>query len=123
MVGQALTPGSREAYTNVWANVLHFMMVTLQMPYTFPFPPSVIAMYVVHLNEQDLQPNTIKQKLSAIVYLHKLHKAPDPCKAVEVVNVMRAITWAFVPPEQKHPITIGLLECILEVVHLEVQGT
>ena len=55
--------------------------------------------------------------------MHKLHKYSDPCKSVEVVNVVKAINRAFVPAEQKHPIMIGLLECILEVVHLAVSDT
>ena len=93
------------------------------MPFNLPIGPGVIAMFVVYLNDQGLQPNTIRQKLSAVAYLHKLHKLEDPTKSSDVTNVMRAIMRNFVPPEQKHPITLGLLECLLEVVHLEVQGT
>ncbi len=87
-----------------------------------PLQPGNVAMYVLSLKDRNLQVNTVRQKLLAISYLHHLHKMSDPCKDVVVLNVVKAMARVHVPTKQKNPITLGLLDCILEVVHTVVAG-
>ena len=73
--------------------------------------------------DQGLAANTIHQKMSAIAYLHKLHRLQDPCKDFIVTNVLKAVIKQSSPTEPKAPINVGLLECILEVTADVVQDT
>ena len=122
-MGQAVTAGTREIYTKVWADVMHFMAVQLEADTDLPFPPDCISMYVVYMFDNGLAANTIRQKLSAISYLHKLHRLQDPCKDFIVINVLKAVVKQSAPTEPKAPINVGLLECILEVTADVVQDT
>ncbi len=118
--GETIADSTRDTYTRVWCEFLEFMIRDLGMTKIFPVEPSVVAMFLIHLQESGIQVNTIKQKLCAIAFIHKLHRLPDPCKDAVVVNVTRAMSRNFVPPEQKYPITVGLLECIIDVLYLVV---
>ncbi len=120
MNGEVVAPSTRDNYTRVWCELLEFMSRDLGMSTLFPVAPSTVAMFLIHLQENGISVTTIKQKISAIAFIHKLHKLPDPCKDAVVANVVRAMARNFVPPEQKYPITVGLLECILEVLYLVV---
>ncbi len=120
MNGEIVAQSTRTTYTKVWCELLEFMSRDLGMTCLFPVEPSVVAMFLVHLQESGVQVNTIKQKVSAIAFIHKLHRLPDPCKDAVVINVIRAMARTFVPPDQKYPITIGLLHCLLEVLYLVV---
>ena len=120
MNGETVAQSTRDTYTKVWCELLEFMIRDLGMSHLFPVEPSVVGMSLVHLQESGIQVNTIKQKLCAIAFIHKLHRVVDPCKDAIVVNVIKAMSRNFVPPEQKYPITVGLLECLVEVLHLVV---
>ncbi len=66
---------------------------------------------------------TIRQKLSAISYLHQLWKVPDPCKSFGITAALKVIVKAQPLADPKAPITLGLLHCVLEVVEMVTEGT
>ncbi len=114
-MGQAVTPGTREIYTKVWCDIMIFMVEQLGASTELPFSPECVSMYVVFLFDNGLAASTIRQKLSAISYLHKLHRLQDPCKDFVVTNILKAVVKQSPMTEPKAPINVGLLECILEV--------
>ena len=73
MNGEIVAQSTRTTYTKVWCELLEFMSRDLGMSTLFPVEPSVVAMFLVHLQESGVQVNTIKQKVSAIAFIHKLH--------------------------------------------------
>ncbi len=117
LIGQALAPTTKQAYHKVWCDLFSFMEVHLGVTPQLPVEPETIIMFVIYLNDSGSAVQTIKQKLSAVSYIHGLHKILDPCKDDRVKKVLKALAKDDVPREPKNPITIGLLDCILEVIH------
>ncbi len=122
LVGEALAVTPTAKYKKVWMDLFLFMENVLGVKHSFPVQADVVAMFCLHVHEGGWAVVTLRQKLSAISYLHNLYRLEDPCKDVKVSLVLKALVKDEVPCESKNPITIGLLECIMEVVHLAVDG-
>ena len=116
MIGEALSLTTKEIYSKVWVDLFTFMSVHLGTEPLVPVSPEVIVMYVVLKSDSGLCVQTIRQKLSAISYIHTLHRLPDPCKDDRVGKILKSLQRNEVPKDPKHPIMVGLFDCILEVV-------
>ena len=116
MIGEALSVTTREIYSKVSVDLFMFMSNHLGMAPAIPVQPEVIVMFAIYKSNAGLCVQTIRQKLSAISYIHGLHCLPDPCKDDRVNKIPKSLLRNEVPKEPKNPITIGLLDCILEDV-------
>ena len=116
MIGEALSLKTKEIYLKVWVDLFMFMSGHLGMEPAMPVQPEVIVMYIVFKSDVGLCVQTIRQKLSAISYVHGLHNMIDPCKDDRVNKILKSLLKNEIPSDPKHPITIGLLDCILEVI-------
>ena len=97
-------------------DLLGFMEMQLGVVGAIPIQTEVITMFIVYLHDSGCCVQTIKQKLSAVTYLHGLHQARDPCKDPRIARILKALVKDEVPSDPKNPITSGLLDCIIEVV-------
>ena len=77
-MGEALCPATVAKYKKVWVELYTFMSAVLHLPSSFPVQPEVIVMLLLKVHEQESQLNTIKQKMSALLF--NLHRLEDPCK-------------------------------------------
>ena len=100
MMGRALTLNTRDNYTKVWADAIKFHVEVFGESMQLPWQPGNVAMYVLYLKDNQYQVNMARQKLSAITYLHSLHRLGDPCKDVVVLNVVKVMTRVHVPFKQ-----------------------
>ena len=116
MIGEALSISTKEVYTKVWIDLFIFMVNQLGMQPVLPIDPEVMVMFAIYKHDSGSCAQTIKQKFSAVSYIHGLHRLLDPCKDDRVLKILKALGKLDVPNDPKKPITVGLLECILEVV-------
>ena len=116
MIGDALSLSTKEVYTKVWLDVFLFMVNQLGMQPVLPIDPEFMVMFAIYKHDAGSCAQTIKQKFSAVSYMHGLHRLPDPCKDDRVLKILKTLSKTDVPNDPKSPITMGLLECILEVI-------
>ena len=80
LIGNALAPATKQVYCKVWCDLFSFMEVHLEMVAQVPVDPEVVLLFVIYQHDLGSAVQTIKQKLSAILYIHGLHQHNDPCK-------------------------------------------
>ncbi len=116
LIHRALAPGSHDTYSRVWANLKSFVTQTLQITWNLPLSEEVLLLYSANLYRLGSKASTMRGHLSAISYLHQLHRVHDPCKSFLVSNLTKGVAKSMGPARSKQPICINLLHRMLAAV-------
>ena len=88
-IDSSVPANTRTAYASGWK---HFTLWCQAMQRTScPATAHTIAMYISYLGKRDFRPSTIRQRLSAIQFVHSISGAPSSVRAPEVQKVMKGI--------------------------------
>ena len=105
----ALAPNTQAAYQRSWVKYTKFCTL-FGLSAHLPVSTDKILKFIsyLHLNKVPFQ--SITPILSAISYKHKLSDLPDPCKAFKVSQVLNSLKRINPTVQQKFPITLTLLQ-------------
>ena len=81
-----------------------------------PLSTTIILQFIAYLNMQGTPYSSIASVLSAISYKHKSADFPDPCKVFKVTQIMTSIKKSSIVKEKKLPITLPLLNKMIDSV-------
>ena len=112
----SLTSSTYKAYQRHWQSLLDFHK-ELGMNLTYPVHSSTIALFIAHLYQKGLKPNTVRSYLSAISFIHKLKNLVDPTASFLVSKTLQGFVNSDISPCLKlQPITKSILHQLLDNV-------
>lgn len=112
-VRSSLSDNTLRAYSSclqLWAD-----WCLLENSKAMPASPVFVANYVAHLAGSGLSVATIRQRIAAIGWAHRINGKPDPTSAPHVRATLKGVVnrLGVSPENQKHPLTAAMLGIIL----------
>ena len=115
---QSLAASSQSAYNKYWQDFTSFMTNTLG-EHPVPASDHSVSLYIVHLNARQLQTSSIRNYLSAIAFVHKLHNMPDPTSSFLIQKLLDALKKGDPSKQTRHPITEKILHDIIDCIKIQ----
>lgn len=86
---KAKSDNTRLAYTRHWAEFAEYCRWRRRRP--LPADAKAVVGYLSYVADAGASPPTLRQKLAAITWVHKMKKLPPPSTFVEVVTLMEGV--------------------------------
>ncbi|XP_013390466.1 uncharacterized protein LOC106158895 [Lingula anatina] len=124
LVDAALEPSSRKAYDKAFHNFSSFQTATIGLPSPcFPATIADILLYISHLRDKNLSPNTIVSEISKLSYFHKLAGHFDPTNAFIVKKQLIGVHKLNPSADSRLPITVGVLLKLVRALELTLSNS
>ncbi len=107
---------TRRAYSKHWAEFVEYCQWRKRVP--LPAEAKAVVGYLTYVADAGAAPSTLRQKLAAISYVHKIKKHPLPSHFVEVTTLMEGITRAKAhKPRERKPLLLDGLHKLVNAIH------
>ena len=115
LVGASYQYSTIPEYYRTWKEFSK-LLSSLNQPNHFPATPHQVALFAAHLFRLNSAPSTIRSKLSAIAWFHKLHTVSDPTHSFPINRIL--VGAAKGRPKGSHllPIDKDLLTAFLPLI-------
>ena len=121
MLQRSYSPITLLSYQKAWKDFLLFLKKH-HIKDSLPIPPKVIALYVTYQHTKKLRVSTIRSKLTAIGWVHKINNILDPTKDFLVQRLLMGIKKEQNKPEKLvAPLNFPLLTEVIAVLPGTVQ--
>ncbi len=87
-----------------------FLLNSKNLSLTLPANPGHVALFVTFLFHSGLSASTIRSKLSAISFIHRLFSVPDPAVHIIVSKVMTGVNRLVPASDARIPVSLAILE-------------
>ena len=115
LLESALSVDTKSSYQRSWDKFINFCN-KFKLSSLMPLSTTIILQFIAYLNMQGTPYSSIASVLSAISYKHKSADFPDPCKVFKVTQIMTSIKKSSIVKEKKLPITLPLLNKMIDSV-------
>ena len=102
------------SYLSSWRFFKHFCNA-IDKPY-LPAAEHTVALFATYLHEQKLRPSTIRCKLSAVAFHHKINQLHSPSDNYLVKHLLKGFDKTSLPKKVRLPIQEKLLTRLLEAI-------
>ena len=111
----SLSISAQKQYRTHWRDFCTFLKHTIGAR---PLPCSSyhIALYVTHLHTTGLKSNTIRSRLSAIAFYHKIQGHSNPTTSFLIDKLLKSYKKSDLPPQIRKPITRKILNSLLHAI-------
>ena len=116
LVTRASEDSTMRSYHKVWDNLKKFGRNTLKISVKLPVSQKNLGMYVTHLFNIGLKPNTVQSHVSAISYFHKINGLSDPSHSFFISKLLRGIQKEVPTSDSRMPISKTLLMQLVTVL-------
>lgn len=114
LIKSSLAPSTRSAYDT---SITQYKAFSLDIsPNTPPIPASVgiLLKYIAFLDRQGQSSSYISTKLSALAYIHRIKKLPDPTTDFLVLKAMSGVRKLNPSHDTRTPLTTDILDMIIK---------
>ena len=117
---RSLSPSTWTQYGRVWTTFEEFNKKIMDVRSVLPVLSFHIILFLTSLHQKDLSSSTIRSAGSAMAFLHKLHRLPDPMEAFIVRKFLQGLSKMSTSQDIRLPITRGILNRMIR--SLSVMG-
>jgi len=122
LLAASLAPATARQYKRGWSQFTSFAQ--LHHLCEMPAAPATVALYIAHLVSPPTlaAPATVASTISALAYMHKIRGFEDPASSFFLRKIMRGVTNSRPSSDRRIPITLALLEDLLQAIPRVLQS-
>ena len=109
----AMSPATITSYNRTLNHYFVFLQSLNRECQILPTNPGHLCLYASHLYRLGMAPATIRSKMCAVSFLHKLYSKPDPCDNFLFKKLMIGFSKINPQEDSRLPITLPMIRDIL----------
>ena len=122
LIHAAITPATAKCYNTTLSQFQSFLSTLDNRYHGLPANPGQVLLFIAHLYRSGLSAQTIRSKMSAISYFHKLMSRPDPLDSFIVQKALAGLKNVASSHDNRLPITLTMLQQLLELAPKLISG-